>query len=131
MQAIATLDELTPGRSHVFDVDGTKVLVIRLGDEVRAASAWCTHARTMLGPFPVDDDGLIECPLHGAIFSSQTGELLDGPTCAPLPIYPVEVDPDGTVRVDVPARPAAGAPPQNSFAGWGLPGSVSAKPGNP
>jgi len=122
MRSIATLDDLTPGRSHVVDVDGVKVLLLRLGDEVRAASAWCTHARTILGPFPVDEDGLIECPLHGAIFSSETGELLDGPTCEPLPIYAVEVDADGTVSVAVPDTPAPPPAPRGSFAGWGLPG---------
>jgi 3-phenylpropionate/trans-cinnamate dioxygenase ferredoxin subunit len=122
VKSVAHLDELADGHSHVFDVDGVKVLLIRLGDEVRAASAWCTHARTVLGPFPVDEDGLIECPLHGAIFASDSGQLLDGPTCDPLPIYPVEVGGDGTVHVAVPDPPAR-AGPAASFAGWNLPGS--------
>lgn len=125
MKPVTRLQELVDGRSHVFDVDGVKVLIIRLGDEVRAASAWCTHARTVLGPFPIDDDGLIECPLHGAIFSSETGELLDGPTCDPLPIYDVAIDEDGTVRVAVPDPPATSNGAGGAFAGWGLPGSAS------
>jgi nitrite reductase/ring-hydroxylating ferredoxin subunit len=123
VKPVTTLAELTPGRSHVFDVDGVRVLVLRLADdEVRAASAWCTHARTLLGPFPVDAEGLIECPLHGAIFSSQTGELLDGPTCAALPIYATDVATDGTVSIDVPEK---ATPARPSFGGWGLPGSVT------
>jgi nitrite reductase/ring-hydroxylating ferredoxin subunit len=121
MKPVAQLEELADGQSHVFDLDGVKVLLIRLGAEVRAASAWCTHARTILGPFPIDPDGLIECPLHGAIFSSESGELLDGPTCDPLPIYDVKVSEDGTVHVDVPDAPPAGERAAGSFAGWNLP----------
>jgi nitrite reductase/ring-hydroxylating ferredoxin subunit len=116
------LDDLEPGQARVVDVGNTKLLLIRLADdEVRATSAWCTHARTMLGAQTVDEDGLIECPLHGAVFDTADGSLLMGPTCSALPVYPVTVAPDGVIAVEIPAaapEPAA-ARRASSFGDWG------------
>ncbi len=68
-------------RGHV----GKKaVLLVRLGDEVVAVGARCTHYS---GPL---EKGLIEgetvrCPWHHACFSLRTGEALGAPAFDPLP----------------------------------------------
>lgn len=73
-------------RGHV----GKKaVLLVRLGDEVVAVGARCTHYS---GPL---EKGLIEgetvrCPWHHACFSLRTGEALGAPAFDPLPCWKVE-----------------------------------------
>jgi 3-phenylpropionate/trans-cinnamate dioxygenase ferredoxin subunit len=101
LKSAGTVADLAAG-ARVVDLDGVRVLLMHVEGEVRATSAWCTHARTLLSAASVDDEGYIECPMHGAIFSSADGSLLDGPTCEPLPIFPVTVDDQGAITVDVP-----------------------------
>ncbi|MGP3968308.1 Rieske (2Fe-2S) protein [Streptomyces sp. 6N223] len=98
------------------------MLLIRLGDEVRAVSAWCTHMHTLIGAQPVHEDGLVECPLHGAVFDSTDGSLQLGPTCDPLPVFEVTIDAEGevTVHVDEPA-----AAPVVRTSGFGAGGAFS------
>lgn len=118
-------DELQDGYARLVEFDDAKVLLIRLGDEVRAVSAWCTHMRTLIGGQPVDEDGLVECPMHGAVFDSTDGSLQLGPACDPLPVFEVGIGADGAVGVHVvadPAVPSAARRP-SSFGAWGASGT--------
>ena len=119
LKRAGTVEELAVG-ARVMDLDGVRVLLMRVDGEVRATSAWCTHARTLLTPSSVDEEGFIECPMHAAIFSSTDGSLLDGPSCEPLPVYPVTVDDEGAITVEVPERePEPGAAQRpSSFGAW-------------
>jgi apoptosis-inducing factor 3 len=112
-------EDLTDGFATPVELGDTKVLLIRLGEEVRAVSAWCTHMHTLIGEQPVAEDGLLECPLHGAIFDSADGSQQLGPACDALPVYEVEIDSAGAVTVTVtgksPRTPARRAP---SFWAW-------------
>jgi nitrite reductase/ring-hydroxylating ferredoxin subunit len=117
-------DELRPGFATLVDVAGSKVLLIRIGEDVRAVSAWCTHMRTLMGEQPVAEDGLVECPLHGAVFDSADGSQQLGPTCDALPVYEVEIAADGAVSVAVtpdtaPDAGAVTATRASSFGAWG------------
>ena len=114
-------EQLKDGYATPVGVGNDKVLLVRLGHELRAISAWCTHMRTELGEQPVAADGLIECPLHGAVFDTEDGSLQLGPTCGALPTYDVEVDDSGAISV----APSSDSPaPQrearaSSFGSWG------------
>ncbi len=73
-------------RGHVGD---EAVLLARVGDEVLAVGATCTHYS---GPL---DQGALEgeqvrCPLHHACFSLRTGEALGAPAFDPIPCWKVE-----------------------------------------
>lgn len=73
-------------RGHV----GKKsVLLVRLGDEVLAVGAKCTHYQGPLDQGLVAGDTVI-CPLHHACFSLRTGEALAAPAFDPLPCWQVE-----------------------------------------
>lgn len=113
-------DDLKDGFATVVEVGGAKVLLIRLGEDVRAVSAWCSHMRTLLGEQPVAEDGLVECPLHGAVFDSVDGSLLLGPTCDALPVYEVEIDAQGAIAVALTADTRGAAASRTStFGAWG------------
>lgn len=75
-------------RGHVGKAS---VLLARVGEEVLAVDASCTHYG---GPL---DEGLItgetvRCPLHHACFSLRTGEALAAPAFDPLSCWKVERD---------------------------------------
>jgi len=113
------LEDLPSGRAIPVDVAETTVLLIRRGDEVRATSAWCTHARTFIGEQAVDEDGLLECPMHGAVFSIEDGSLQLGPTCDPLPVYAVTVGEDGALAIEIPdVAETPAATRSSSFGAW-------------
>jgi 3-phenylpropionate/trans-cinnamate dioxygenase ferredoxin component len=96
---LCALDELDDGGARRFDVDGHRLAVIRLGDDVYVIGDRCSHENISLSEGEVDpDDKTVECWKHGSTFS-----LLDGhPTCLPatkpVPVYEARVV-DGEVEV--------------------------------
>lgn len=80
-------------RGHV----GKKsVLLARVGEEILAVGAKCTHYS---GPL---EEGLlvgetVRCPLHHACFSLRTGEALGAPAFDPISCWKVEHDGDRIV----------------------------------
>jgi nitrite reductase/ring-hydroxylating ferredoxin subunit len=107
---VAALDELTVGRARIFEAGERQVLLVRTDDAVYATEAICPHARSVLGPSRLTDEGYVECPMHGARFSPADGCAHKGPTRQGLETYPVEVV-DGQVHVDfAAARPRPPAP---------------------
>ena len=61
-------------------VNGRDIALVRLGAEVHAIDATCTHGSASLCGGFVEPDGSIECPLHQGRFDVKTGRAL----CAPL-----------------------------------------------
>jgi naphthalene 1,2-dioxygenase system ferredoxin subunit len=61
-------------------IDGREIALYRLGDEVFATDALCTHGHASLCGGFVEPDGSIECPLHQGRFDIRTGRAL----CEPL-----------------------------------------------
>ncbi|KIM84275.1 hypothetical protein PILCRDRAFT_818616 [Piloderma croceum F 1598] len=105
-KTIAVLDEaeLKDGQMKEvgFDKDG-KVLVYRLGDEVHATSAFCTHYGAPLAKGVLTGDGRIVCPWHGACFNICTGDIEDAP--APSAIHSFKAHVSGG-KIHVTADPA-------------------------
>src|SRR5882757_6498013 len=88
---------LADGAMLVGRVGDDEVLVARIGTEVFAVGAHCTHYH---GPLA---DGLIvgdtvRCPWHHACFSLRTGEALHAPALSPIDCWSVEQR-DGKVFV--------------------------------
>jgi naphthalene 1,2-dioxygenase system ferredoxin subunit len=61
-------------------IDGREIALYRLGDEVFATDAICTHGHASLCGGFVEPDGSIECPLHQGRFDIRSGRAL----CEPL-----------------------------------------------
>ena len=96
---LCRLDELDDGGAQRFDVDGHRLCVVRLGDDVYVIGDRCSHADVSLSEGEVEDC-TIECPKHGSAFDLRTGAALSLPAVRPVPTYGATVV-DGDVLVEL------------------------------
>jgi NADPH-dependent 2,4-dienoyl-CoA reductase/sulfur reductase-like enzyme/nitrite reductase/ring-hydroxylating ferredoxin subunit len=83
--------DLHDGSMLVGHVQGEKVLMARIGAQVLAIGATCTHYGGPLG------EGLlvgetVRCPWHHACFSLRSGEALAAPALAPVSCWRIQRD---------------------------------------
>lgn len=77
---------------------GREIALVRLGEELFAIDATCTHgAASLCGGF-VEPDGSIECPLHQGRFDVRTGRVLCEPLTDDLAVHELRLQ-DGRVWV--------------------------------
>jgi apoptosis-inducing factor 3 len=81
-------DDLTPGVPRLGHAGGDAVVVVRVGDEVHAIGASCTHYGGPLSEGVVVGHTL-RCPWHHACFDLETGEAVSGPALADNACYEV------------------------------------------
>ena len=93
-------DSLVEGKPVQVDVEGVKVCVARVGDEVFAISDICSHAEANLSEGEYKGY-VIECWLHGAEFDLRTGEAITLPAVAPVKTYRVSRD-ENVVSISAP-----------------------------
>ena len=98
--------ELQPGGMVLGRVGKKEVLLVRVGDEVFAVGAHCTHYRGPLADGVIVGD-TVRCPWHHACFSLRTGAPLRAPALDPIACWRVERR-HGTivVREKLPEAPA-------------------------
>lgn len=94
---VCTVGDVEEGGHRLADLDGTAVLVVRVGERFLALENVCTHDGGDLTGGCIED-GVIACPRHGARFDLATGEALSAPAYEPVATFPVKID-DGTVYV--------------------------------
>ena len=93
-------NDIAPGTTGRFDVDGHRICVVRIGDDFYAIGDECSHADYSLCEGDVwEDEREIECPKHGSTFSLVTGEPQTLPATQPVPVYTVQVDGDDVLVV--------------------------------
>jgi NADPH-dependent 2,4-dienoyl-CoA reductase/sulfur reductase-like enzyme/nitrite reductase/ring-hydroxylating ferredoxin subunit len=83
------LADLTPGVPLLGHANGESVILVRVGDEVHAIGAFCTHYGAPLA------EGLVvattvRCPWHHACFDLKTGEAVGAPALADVACYETE-----------------------------------------
>ena len=96
----AARDQLDPDFPVGVDVNGQKLGLFLLNDEVHALEDVCPHAYALLSQ-GFQEDGVIECPLHAARFDIATGKCLVEVGQRDLQRFPVRVT-DGRVQVQIP-----------------------------
>ena len=84
-------ESLREGSMLVGHVQGENVLLARVGAEVFAIDATCTHYGGPLGNGLLVED-TVRCPWHHACFSLRTGEALAAPAFAPLSCWHIDRD---------------------------------------
>jgi nitrite reductase (NADH) small subunit len=111
--AVCHYADLEPERGVAALVDGVQVAVFRLADGTVLAvghhdpfSGANVIARGLVGTR--GDVPIVASPMYKNVFDLRTGVCLDDPAVT-LGSHPVEVGPDGVVRVLV-TRPSGGAP---------------------
>lgn len=92
-QRVASISEIDVDGVLGVDVDGSRVALYRLGNEVFATAGICTHALAILSDGFVDD-GKIECPLHQGQFDIRSGKALCPPVTEDLRTYAVKLEGD-------------------------------------
>lgn len=101
MRRLCPFAELAPNGATRFEIDGTPIAVVRIGDDVYAIGDTCSHADVSLSEGEVWCDELeIECWKHGSAFSLVTGEPSTLPATQPVPVYVTRVV-DGMVEIDL------------------------------
>jgi nitrite reductase/ring-hydroxylating ferredoxin subunit len=94
----ASLTDLPPGKLLGVTLDGDRVCLARVDDDVFALEDRCTHALFPLSRGNLLPSGAIECPWHGAQFDARTGAACRGPAAADARTYDVLLH-DGEIHV--------------------------------
>jgi 3-phenylpropionate/trans-cinnamate dioxygenase ferredoxin component len=89
---VATLSDFGDAKMLPLIIDGERIVLFLLEDgTVKALEDRCSHADVRLSR-GCYEDGVIECPAHGARFDVQTGEHLCLPAVGPVKTFPTRVD---------------------------------------
>lgn len=90
---IGTIDDLPEDDAVGRVVAGRPLTLYRVGEEVYATAAQCTHgAAQMCDGFLEGFE--IECPLHQGRFDIRTGKALNTPLTEDIRTYPVRCEGD-------------------------------------
>ncbi|HZQ28016.1 MAG TPA: Rieske 2Fe-2S domain-containing protein [Acidimicrobiales bacterium] len=96
------LRDMPTDRGRLVRAHGYAVAVFVVNGELRAVDDRCLHTGGPLADGWVVD-GCVVCPWHGWVYDLATGERVVGArTTGPLRTYPVAVDEDGRVKVEIP-----------------------------
>ena len=109
---IGSLGDFADGEARRVDLEGRRIAVVRIGDDVYAIGDRCSHADVSLSEGDVDVDVCtLECPQHGSAFDLQTGAPRTLPAVRPVPAYDVIVrDGEVVLRLDDAATEDSGGP---------------------
>lgn len=91
--------ELEEGGISTVDLEGSHILVSKIGGEVYAVSGVCTHEETDLGLGFVLEDRVV-CPLHLSQFDLKTGQVVNPPATVSLKRFNAKVT-EGTIFIEV------------------------------
>jgi len=84
--------DVPDGAMKPVEIGSHALLIARIGGKCFAVSDVCTHARARLSDgYLNESECTVECSLHNAVFSLETGEALEFPAEEPLSTYPVTV----------------------------------------
>ncbi|KAK4989616.1 Apoptosis-inducing factor 1 [Elasticomyces elasticus] len=84
--------------AEVEGIEGGKVLLVKVKDEIHAMSANCTHYGAPLKLGVVTGEGRLTCAWHGACFDIATGDVEDAPALDPLAKFKI-IQKDGAVYI--------------------------------
>lgn len=96
----ANRSELSTTEARAFTVAGREIVLCDIDGEIYALDGICTHEDLPLDGGEVDD-GILECPWHGAMYEVCTGRVRALPATRPLETFPVRVDDEGNVFITI------------------------------
>lgn len=90
-------DELVSEAMEAFEIGSRRIVLYLVEGNVYATDNVCSHAFALLTDGWLED-GLVECPLHGAQFDVTTGAVVRGPADCPVQTFQTRIN-DGVVEV--------------------------------
>jgi nitrite reductase/ring-hydroxylating ferredoxin subunit/uncharacterized membrane protein len=91
-------ESLTNGKPQRVEVGGVGLVLCRTGNgDIAAFGEFCPHLAAPMTDGWVDRGRLV-CPWHGSRFDLCSGEVLRGPSAAPLPRYQTRIS-DGMIEL--------------------------------
>ena len=97
---VASLDEVPAGQPRLVEIDGTRIVLARIGDTVYACGDVCSHRGGPLGAGKLNGTRLA-CPWHGWMYDVRTGQCVFPARGASVPSYPVHLEAD-QILVELP-----------------------------
>ena len=89
---VANLHEIPDGTAKAFTINGEMIAVVNCDGTFYAINNICSHAYAEMDKGEIDtDECTIECPLHGSLFSLETGHPLTLLAVTPIATYSVQV----------------------------------------
>lgn len=87
----ASLEEVPPGQPRLVEVNGSRVVLVRVGEQVYACGDTCAHKGGPLSEGKLSGSRLA-CPWHGWIYDVRTGQCAFPGRGASVPSYAVRVE---------------------------------------
>jgi len=87
----ASLEEVPLGQPRLVELNGTRVVLARVGDQVYACGDTCAHKGGPLSEGKLSGTRLA-CPWHGWIYDVRTGQCAFPGRGASVPFYKVRVE---------------------------------------
>ncbi|WP_095054477.1 apoptosis inducing factor family protein [Pseudomonas sp. Irchel s3b2] len=109
LHRVARFADVPLDRGLEVRIDKTKIVLLRVGDQLRAYQGKCPHAGAPLAKGALCEGRLI-CPWHKAAYRLEDGALCEPPSLDSLLRYPLEVR-DDEVWVDDQPMPTPSTPP--------------------
>ena len=97
---VAAVADVVAGRPRLVDAEGTRVVLVRVGEAVHALGDVCAHKGGPLSEGKLSGTRLA-CPWHGWMYDVRSGQCVFPGRGAAVPSYPVRVEGDD-VWVDLP-----------------------------
>ncbi|KAA3445831.1 (2Fe-2S)-binding protein [Mesorhizobium sp. SARCC-RB16n] len=88
--SLCHLDDLDADGMYPFVIGEKKIAIYLISGAVYATDNICSHAYTLLTDGWLED-GLVECPLHGAQFDIRTGQVVRGPADCPIAVFETRI----------------------------------------
>lgn len=101
---VGEVTSLPEGRPTVRTIEGVRVLLYRLGDDVTAMLEECGHQGGPLGDGEAQGSGTdacVVCPWHGSTFRLTDGVVMHGPSSTDQPTLRTRVQ-DGVLSIAAP-----------------------------
>lgn len=76
---VARVEDLREGQPHGAELDGLRLVLVRMGERLYALPAVCSHMGGPLESGTVEDCAIV-CPWHGSRFDLASGAVIDGPS---------------------------------------------------
>jgi len=109
LHRVARFADVPEHRGLEVQIADTKIVLLRVGDQLRAYQGECPHAGAPLAEGALCHGRLI-CPWHKAAYRIEDGALCEPPSLDSLKRYPLEVR-DDEVWVDDQPLPDPHTPP--------------------